>query len=408
MQMKLILAFFLISVVLSSSKMGFMALNDGENAPEAKMPFTEYCGYYNYPVENHTITTEDGYILTFFRIQAKYSTIVPGLPVVYLQHGLLDSSDTWIINSEPLAPGFIFANRGYDVWLGNSRGNKWAMAHVNMSSSDKAFWQFDWDGMAQYDLPAAFTYIANYTSKKINYVGHSEGTTIMFAALSLAIPAIVDNIICFMALGPVTYLDHTTSNIMYLLANTQFDDLIVETGTVDFLPPNWATTTFGIYFCKYFPHDCEDIIAVIADMDPKDDNYERMDVIMGHEPGGTSTQNMFHWKQMLMNHTYAMYDYGTAENWIKYKQATPPAYNLSNIFMPVSMFVGTQDKLADVLDAEALRGNLTNSASVFWGEYPLGHMSFVWGVNESYLNDVFNQIDIANNQTFLLKDAILE
>ena len=46
-----------------------------------------------------------------------------GLPVIYLQHGLLDSSDTFFTNSESLALGFIFANKGYDVWVGNSRGN---------------------------------------------------------------------------------------------------------------------------------------------------------------------------------------------------------------------------------------------------------------------------------------------
>jgi len=380
---------------------------DNENAPEAKMPFPEYCTYYSYPVENHTIITEDGYILTYFRIQAKYSTIVSGLPVVYLQHGLLDSSDTFIVNSEPLAPAFIFANRGYDVWLGNSIGNKWSLNNTSLSPKDPAFWQFNFDQMAQYDLPAAFTYISNYTGKKINYVGHSQGTTIMFAALSLQIPAIMDNIICFMALGPVTYLDHTTSNIMYLLANNEFDNLLIDLGVEDFFPPDWATTEFGIYFCKYFPMGCEDIIELLCDADPQDDNYDRMDVIMGHEPAGTSTQDMLHWKQMLINHTFSMYDYGPAQNMIIYHQLIPPPYNLSNIFIPVSLFVGNADKLADVEDALALKGNLTNSASVFWGEYPLGHMSFVWGINESYLNDVFNQIDIANNNT-LLKHIITE
>jgi esterase/lipase superfamily enzyme len=38
--------------------------------------------------------------------------------------------------------------------------------------------------MAQYDLPAAFEYIARSTNKKIHYIGHSQGTMIMFAALA--------------------------------------------------------------------------------------------------------------------------------------------------------------------------------------------------------------------------------
>lgn len=51
---------------------------------EARVPFPEYCEYFNYPVENHTVTTADGYILTLFRIQAKNSQIVSGKPVVFL------------------------------------------------------------------------------------------------------------------------------------------------------------------------------------------------------------------------------------------------------------------------------------------------------------------------------------
>lgn len=88
---------------------------------EARLKFVDYCKFFKYPVEVHTINTEDGYILTFYRIQSKNQTsFKENLPVIWLQHGILDSSDTWIINSEPEenAPAFYFANRGFDVWLG--------------------------------------------------------------------------------------------------------------------------------------------------------------------------------------------------------------------------------------------------------------------------------------------------
>lgn len=44
--------------------------------------------------------------------------------------------------------------------------------------------------MAEYDLPAAFNYIVSKTGQKINYIGHSQGTTQMFAALSERNPVI--------------------------------------------------------------------------------------------------------------------------------------------------------------------------------------------------------------------------
>ena len=38
-------------------------------------------------------------------------------PIILLQHGLLDCSDSFIINDEDKAPAFILANKGYDVYL---------------------------------------------------------------------------------------------------------------------------------------------------------------------------------------------------------------------------------------------------------------------------------------------------
>ncbi len=68
---------------------------------------------------------------------------------------------------------------------------------------------------AEYDLPAAFSYIANITGQKVNYIGHSQGTTIMFAALSLRLQPVVDNLRQFIALGPVTYVENNRSPLAH-------------------------------------------------------------------------------------------------------------------------------------------------------------------------------------------------
>ena len=88
-------------------------------------------------------------------------------------HGILSSSDSFITNDENKALAFVLANRGYDVWLGNNRGNKHALNHIIYSSLDNEFWDFSFDEMAIHDLPAAFLYIFLKTEMQIIYIGHS-------------------------------------------------------------------------------------------------------------------------------------------------------------------------------------------------------------------------------------------
>jgi pimeloyl-ACP methyl ester carboxylesterase len=41
-------------------------------------------------------------------------------PVVLLIHGLIDSSDSWLVNGRENSIGFILADAGYDVWMANT------------------------------------------------------------------------------------------------------------------------------------------------------------------------------------------------------------------------------------------------------------------------------------------------
>ena len=114
-----------LTILLALTQVSLSAVH-----PEAKLEFEQYCAYFKYPYQKYEVTTEDGYILTVYRVQRKGSTIVEGLKPIYFQHGLLDSSDGWIINDDYRAPALMAANRGFDVWLGNSRGNKHSRKHV--------------------------------------------------------------------------------------------------------------------------------------------------------------------------------------------------------------------------------------------------------------------------------------
>lgn len=82
-----------------------------------------------YAVEQHYVTTEDGYILTLFRLPgfANETAVQQGdpikKPVVLLQHGLESDAAQWLINTPDKTHAFMLANEGYDVWMGNNRGS---------------------------------------------------------------------------------------------------------------------------------------------------------------------------------------------------------------------------------------------------------------------------------------------
>ena len=358
--------------------------------PEAKLPFVEYVQYFNYPVEVHRVTTDDGYILTVFRIQRKYSTITNGLPVVFFQHGLLDCAEGWIINDESKAPALMLANLGYDVWLGNVRGNKYGREHIHFDpDNDAEFWQFSFDEMAAHDLPAFFEYVSNHTGQeKFDYIGHSQGTIIMFAALCDENPVVLKHLNKFLAVGPVAYVYHQSSTVMALLADSRLQYLLDIFNINEFLGENWLITNFGSAFCALFGEVCANLVATIADMDASRDNYERYDVVAGHDPSGTSVQNMVHWEQLTFVDNYQKYDYGTDENMKIYGQPNPPLYNLANIKNEVHLFAGDEDMLADPTDVQRLKNEMVNAKVDFHEYADVGHITFLWGIDMSYVNDM--------------------
>lgn len=133
------------------------------NDPDVFKTFKEIVVDNGYEYEEHRVSTQDGYVLTLFRIPGREGESGEGKSAVLMQHGLMDSADAWIANRREKAPALVLVEAGYDVWLGNSRGNKYSRGHVDSKISDKDYWAFSFQQMGDHDVPTAIDYIRKVT-----------------------------------------------------------------------------------------------------------------------------------------------------------------------------------------------------------------------------------------------------
>lgn len=145
-------------------------------------------------------------------------------------HGLLDSSAAWTLMGPNNSLAYLLADAGYDVWMGNARGNRFSRSHVRWNPSGdrdnrKQFWDFSWNQIGLVDVPTMIDYVlANNTNyKRIHYIGHSQGTTSFFVMASER-PEYNEKILLMNALAPIAFMTNVRSPagraVAQLLDNT--------------------------------------------------------------------------------------------------------------------------------------------------------------------------------------------
>lgn len=203
--------------------------------------------------------TEDGYILEMHRIPGspRVSNETRKRPVL-IMHGLLDSSLGFLLMDKENCLPFILADLGYDVWLGNARGNVYSRKHEKYNPSGnkqerRNFWSFSWHEIGIYDLPAMIDYVlqTNTNYKHLHYIGYSQGSTSFFVMASER-PEYNEKILMMNAMAPASIMRNTGSAIGRLMAITlsKMESKLNSLGQMEFLPFQNFLTSKAKQICE--------------------------------------------------------------------------------------------------------------------------------------------------------------
>ncbi|KFV09649.1 Lipase member M, partial [Tauraco erythrolophus] len=345
----------------------------------------ELITYKGYPSEEYEVTTEDGYIITINRIP--YGTQNQGnpalKPAVFLQHGLSGDASNWVTSLPSNSLGFMLADAGFDVWMGNSRGNRWSRNHQNYSIDQDEFWAFSFDEMAKFDLPAAINFIVKKTGQeKLYYIGYSQGTTIAFIAFS-TIPELAQKIKLHFALAPVTTIKYAKSPATKLL---YLPEKLLRSllGKREFLPQIECLRRLIVPVCSHqaFARLCRSVFFSLGGCNLINIDMNRISVYIAQTSAGTSVQNIVHWSQKTPNTfvKFAVLYWMFIPMLLHVFQATPPLYNIEEMTVPTAVWTGGQDLLADPKDADILLSQIKRV--IYHKRIPeWAHLDFIWGLD---------------------------
>jgi lysosomal acid lipase/cholesteryl ester hydrolase len=247
---------------------------------------------------------------------------------------------------------------------------------------DKDFWDFSWEEMAQYDLPAEIDHILATTSASdLSYIGHSQGTTQAFAAFSLPeFSEMADKVRLHIALAPVAFVGNTESVLFQLAGHLDVISNLALIPDVNVFGNNFLGAGAGSdmikslvpSLCSLFLGDCDTeertgaaheslfdsgmMGSLFGLPDMQHLNQSRIPVYLGHIPEGTSVKNLIHWSQAVKSNAFRPFDDGQGGG--------VEDYDLTNYRVPTVLVSGRKDPISNRKDIQKLVRWLAQSPGV--------------------------------------------
>ena len=342
--------------------------------------FIEMCAIFGYEVEEHVVKTEDGYLLGVHRVcrtKSELANKVKGRrparvrkPVVYLHHGLMMTSEIW---AAPLEENrqllFSLVEAGYDVWLGNNRGNKYSKKHISLSPGSQQFWDFSIDQFALRDIPDTIAYILRATAaQSLSYIGFSQGTAQAFATLSIH-PDLNEKINLFVALAPAMS-PRTGASIANGLIKSAPALIFLFFGRKIILPSTmfWQSIIYPPMYVRLL----DTCMTLLFGWKMENMTLQQKMASYYHLYSLTSVKVLVHWFQIIKYGRFQMYDDAVSHYHATFYR--PASFPTKNISTPIVLLYGGSDSLVDI---DVMLANLPDHTIAEEISH-FEHLDFLW------------------------------
>ncbi|RBR16772.1 uncharacterized protein FIESC28_06807 [Fusarium coffeatum] len=364
--------------------------------------FVELCRIWGYEAEEHIAQTKDGYLLGLHRLQWKkgeegqkvnYGPTSLKKKVIYMHHGLLMNSEVWVsLTDEQRCLPFELVERGYDVWFGNNRGNKYSKKSIHHSPNSNAFWDFSIDEFAFHDIPDSIGYILETTQQEsLSYIGFSQGTAQAFASLAIH-PKLNNQVNVFIALAPAMAPAGLSSGIVDALVTASPSVLFLLFGRRSILSSAtmWETILYPPIFSKLIDMG----LSFLFNWQTLNISASQKLAAYPHLYSFTSTKSVVHWFQIIRNKCFQMYDDDVHQpisvtSTRKYSKVAK--YPTRNIKTPIVLVYGGSDSLVDI--KVMLKELPPQTVATEIPHYE--HLDFLWArdVDMQVFQHVFDALD---------------
>ncbi|CAI5468816.1 unnamed protein product [Closterium sp. Yama58-4] len=365
---------------------------------------------------------------------SSFSTPYP----VLLDHGLILGGELWFglsnVTVDPIAYKrlpMILANRGMDVWVVNHRCTEYSPRHVTYTTQQWQYWDWDFDQLVQFDLPAVLRVITTVTaSPKVHLVGYNQtishvlrhnptpshshpstrppllshqGGMLPFALASTYPEYTRQTVASVAAVAPIAYLVNITSPVLDAWANNWSPDIFfyqnhLLNGAYNLTATEVLVSTLrrvGFNFYTVFTPsgNVQDILSNVTGpiccMDPN-----APPLALNPQWVATSYRALIHYQQEIRDRQFQLWDFLSAEaNTANYGSSTPPLYYPSRLptNIPVLIISGSNDWFADPPNVARLKSQLGTSRWLEHVEVPMySHFDLIYG--ENVHNDVFAKV----------------